>query len=252
VRPIIYHIPHASTHIPADVRDDLLLDDEALAREVRILTDHFTDRMFEQLALPSDVVVACPVSRLVVDVERFADDVDEPMSARGMGAVYTRTHDQRQLRTSTQSREALMKRFYDPHHAALTRAVDQQLAQHGSALIIDCHSFPQHPLPYEQDQTLHRPEICIGTDAMHTRQDVAEAVEQVYRNYGFEVARNTPFAGAIVPLACYGRNPKVQSVMIEIRRDLYMDEATEELKSNWSQLAQANAAAVSGLRNVAL
>jgi N-formylglutamate deformylase len=251
VRPLVFHIPHASTHIPADVRGDLLLDDEALAREVRLLTDHFTDRMFGQLALPGDVVVACPVSRLVVDVERFANDADEPMSQRGMGAVYTHTHDQQRLRASTQSRQTLMRRFYEPHHAALTQAVDRHLAQHGSAIIIDCHSFPQHPLPYEQDQTLHRPQICIGTDAVHTSKDVARAVEAVYRDHGFEVARNTPFAGALVPLAYYGRNPKVQSVMIEIRRDLYMDETTEELKSDWSQLARANAAAVSALRNVA-
>jgi N-formylglutamate deformylase len=252
VRPIIFHIPHASTHIPPEVRDELLLDDEALTRELRLLTDHFTDRMFGLLALPGDVEVVCPVSRLVVDVERFAVDDDEPMSASGMGAIYTHTHDKHMLRASTHSREALMQRYFEPHHTALTMAVDRHLAQQGAAMIVDCHSFPEHALPYELDQALRRPDVCIGTDTVHTRGDVAETVEKVYRAHGFDVARNTPFAGALVPLVHYGLNAKVQSVMIEIRRDLYMNEATATLKSDWSHLAQANAAMVRALRDIDL
>jgi hypothetical protein len=37
---------------------------------------------------------------------------------------------------------------------------------------------------------------------------------------------NRPFAGALVPNAYYGLDRRVQSVMIEVRRDLYMDERT--------------------------
>ncbi len=43
---------------------------------------------------------------------------------------------------------------------------------------------------------------------------------------GFSVALNKPFPGAITPLKFYGREPRVQSLMIEVRRDLYMDELT--------------------------
>lgn len=49
-----------------------------------------------------------------------------------------------------------------------------------------------------------------------------------FTDRGFRVGVNRPFAGALVPNAYYGLDPRVQSVMIEVRRDLYMDERTGE------------------------
>jgi N-formylglutamate deformylase len=248
VKKLIFHIPHASTFIPDDVRGDILLDDVALANEVRLLTDHFTDRIFGDLAVMGDAVVQCPVSRLVVDVERFSNDALEPMSERGMGAVYRLTHELKPLRASLGIRDDLLKRFYEPHHATLTAAVESHLELQGEAIILDCHSFPQHALPYEANQTLYRPEICIGTDPHHTSDDMANAIAQAYRNNCFDVAFNTPFAGALVPLASYKRDFNVKSIMIEVRRDVYMDEKTSWMKEDWSKFARANGAAIDVLR----
>jgi N-formylglutamate deformylase len=249
VKKLIFHIPHASTHIPDDVRHDLSLSNAALAEELRVLTDHFTDKLFSGLARLTDFVVKCPVSRLVVDVERFVDDALEPMHAQGMGAVYSKTHNGGVLRTSMQSRDSLLQRYYNPHHTALHQAVETHLSEQGEAVIIDCHSFPECALPYESNQALHRPEICLGTDDVHTSEALLCAVELAYRAADFEVSRNTPFAGALVPLAHYGRDKRVQSVMIEIRRDVYMDEKTTSLKSDLSHLQRANEQAINAARN---
>jgi hypothetical protein len=40
------------------------------------------------------------------------------------------------------------------------------------------------------------------------------------------IAFDRPFAGALVPLSYLGNDRRVQAVMIELRRDLYMDEET--------------------------
>lgn len=80
----------------------------------------------------------------MVDVERFPDDADEPMAARGMGAVYTATSQLTPLRRrlSAGERQALM------------------LEPHGRCLVIDCHSFPSAALPYEMaDSSNARPGI---------------------------------------------------------------------------------------------
>jgi N-formylglutamate amidohydrolase len=47
---------------------------------------------------------------------------------------------------------------------------------------------------------------------------------------------NRPFAGALVPNAYYGQDQRVQSVMIEVRRDLYMDERTGESSPHFSAM----------------
>jgi N-formylglutamate amidohydrolase len=249
---LIFHIPHAATLIPPEVRAGICLADAELAEEIRILTDHHTDHLFEAHAEPRDIRVVFPFSRLVTDVERYPDDDDEPMAKSGMGAVYVKGHAGAEVRRSLADREELMKRYYEPHHQKLEAAVRQHLARTGWAFILDCHSFPERTLPCQADQSLARPEICLGTDPFHTPEAAVLALEHAYRSFGYEVGRNTPYAGAIVPLAFYGRDTRVKSVMIELRRDLYMDEETGALRPGAARLQQATAAAVAALRTQVL
>jgi N-formylglutamate deformylase len=56
-------------------------------------------------------------------------------------------------------RARLIGEHYRPHHAALERAVANALERTGQCLLIDAHSFPSVPLPYELDQEFRRPDI---------------------------------------------------------------------------------------------
>ena len=115
--PMVFHIPHSATAIPDHVRPHLLLDPEALERELLRMTDRYTDRLFDVPGICAERVVF-PVSRLVVDPERFVDDAQESMAAGGMGVVYEKTASLEPLRKppSTEEREALIDRYYRPHH----------------------------------------------------------------------------------------------------------------------------------------
>ena len=118
----------------------------------------------------------------------------------------------------------MLARFYDPHHAALTASVEEALAADGTCLLLDGHSFPERALPFESDQNPDRPDICIGTDASHTPAWLRDIAVRTFERLGWRVAVDRPFVGALVPMRFYRKDTRVRALMIEVRRDLYMDE----------------------------
>ena len=166
---VVSHIPHSSLIIPDEVRGQFLLTDDELQAELLLMTDHFTDELFRD-AVPGITDVIFPISRLVVDPERFTNDADEPMASVGMGVIYEQTSDRRPLRyeISSSERQKLIENYYRPHHHRLTEAVRDAMHHGESCLVLDCHSFPAKVLPYDLDKSLDRLEICIGTDGIHT------------------------------------------------------------------------------------
>ena len=227
---MIFHIPHASFDIPIDFRSSLLLDDVALDDELRVMTDAYTDDLFGSHAGEGDTIVTFPVSRLVVDPERFLDEMQEMMAWIGMGVIYTKTSSGEPLREypTLDERDALIRRFYVTHHKQLNEAAGHELRRYGSAFIIDCHSFPSAPLPYELDQDLDRPDLCIGTNPFHTPPDLTETVRRAVENEGLTYRINRPFDGCLIPSRFYEEDKRVHGIMIEVNRSLYMDEATGE------------------------
>lgn len=227
--PILLHIPHSSLNIPKAVRDMLCVSEAELERELLRMTDRYTDILFDLPTISTHSIIY-PVSRLVVDPERFEDDEKEPMAAIGMGVIYTATSQKTLLRTQPDAceRSKLLDSWYRHHHRRFSEAVAELLNEAGQVLIIDCHSFASRPLPYELNQDKDRPDICIGTDAFHTPQGLLDTLREAFQNLGYVVAVNRPFAGTIVPMAYYQQEPRVQSIMIEINRKLYMQEDTGE------------------------
>ena len=222
---VVVHVPHSSRELPPDVRETIVLDDADLAVELDRMTDVDTDILVEQAAaaVPSRPwVLQNRLSRLVVDPERFADEREE-MRAVGMGAVYTRTSDGRPLRGARfAGQEALLRDYFRPYAAAMTVLVDQRIAVTGRAVIVDVHSYPARPLPYELHADGARPAICLGTDAFHTPASLVAAAEEIFSVVG-DVGRDSPFAGCYVPQRHYRRDRRVTALMVEIRRDTYAE-----------------------------
>jgi N-formylglutamate amidohydrolase len=149
------------------------------------------------------------------------------MEQVGMGAVYTRTSDGRPLRDPDDAeREALLERWFRPYTDALATAVAQVADRHGACTLIDLHSYPAEALPYELPPTEPRPPVCIGTDDFHTPGWLVDLVSGACDLHGFDWELDVPFAGTYTPLWAYGKDERVRSVMLEVRRDLYLDEAT--------------------------
>ena len=106
-------------------------------------------------------------------------------------------------------------------------------------MLIDGHSFSETVLPYEPkvNHQLYRPDICLGTDPVFTPDALLCAAKEYFTKAGLGVAVNTPFAGTIVPEPFYSlKDKRVQSLMIEVNRSLYMNEKTGEKKSSFDEV----------------
>jgi N-formylglutamate amidohydrolase len=136
---------------------------------------------------------------------------------------------------SDKEREELLSAYFRPYHEALRKEVQKMLDRFGRCLIIDCHSFPSKPLPYELDQSIDRPDICIGTDPFHTPNGLIALIRSFCEANGVTIAINKPFAGTYVPLMYLGKDKRVSSIMVEVNRSLYMDERTGDRSNRFSQ-----------------
>ena len=222
---MILHIPHSSVIIPDQFRDHIMLSDDELAAELLLMTDMFTDEIY---SLPEAIAIRFPISRLIVDVERLPDDTEEPMSKVGMGMIYNRTAYGKKLKRTLQPQEKndLVSKYYKTHHQMLLNEVKTELEKYGKALIVDCHSFPSHPLPCDMDQSIPRSQFCIGTDSFHTPSELSQMIELSFKKMGYDVRINQPYKGTLVPMEFYRKDSRVTSIMIEINRSLYVDEMT--------------------------
>jgi len=215
---VVLHLPHVSTVVPDEVRGQFLIDDHELAVEIDILTDQYAVDLFPASTF-GVADVRAPVSRVVVDVERFLDDEREPAARHGFGAIYTRTTTGKPLRRQlTVDERAALLELYAAHHRRLAEVVDATLREHGCCLLLDCHTFPDQHVPFAADRGEERPDVCLGTDPQHTPPDLVRLLAEGFRKEGWSVAENQPFAGVLVPEGVRGRDPRVSAVMIDVNR----------------------------------
>ena len=219
---IILHIPHASLCLPPDFWRDITVDKEIVERELRFIADYKVDELVKNI--DSHKIIA-KYSRLYCDVERFRSDEDEPMTKLGMGAIYTHLSDGTQYRKIRSSRrEEILIKSYDLHHKRLNTLSREIVDQYGSCVIIDVHSYSDELVRRLFGWTENLPDICLGYDEKWFGKDNVSKLKTYIEGMGYSCELNYPYSGALVPMEFYhDENPKIQSVMLEINRRVYLD-----------------------------
>jgi N-formylglutamate amidohydrolase len=224
--PVIIHVPHASTNIPDHIAQQFLLSAQELQQELDLMTDGLTDQLAAlayQRARVKPWIFENRLSRLVFDPERFPDDT-EVMNQVGMGVVYSKTSDQKPLRDIPESEsQEIIDTYFKPYSLAFQALVAERLEALGHVVIIDLHSYPVVPSDYELYKESARPAVCLGVDEFHTSEALVTLATRELSGLG-EIDINTPFVGTYVPLVFYGKEPRVQSIMLELRRDTFLSD----------------------------
>ena len=232
--PVIIHVPHSGLIMPDKVQRSLLPNSTEIAEEISLMADLHTDLLAHkarQHCPAPPAIFQNTLSRLVIDPERF-DDESEEMNQVGMGVVYTKTSDGKPLRESDRATEKFLKdTFYYPYHEAFEKLVDETLSRFNFCVILDLHSYRKEALPYELHKAELRPEVCLGVDSFHTPDWLINQSEIAFSDMG-EVVVNQPFHGTFVPTKHFQQDSRVSSIMLEIRKDTYLDETSKQLRSD--------------------
>jgi len=202
------HIPHSNTTIPS--YEEQMAKDKNVLEAIEKYTDHRTSELFHYDGAER---VEYGYSRLFCDVEKLEEN--EPMEALGLGILY---------KVSNASRKYPEKALetYNEHHKKLLETTKKQKEMFDKVIIIDCHSFSNEQA-VEQGFSSNIPDICFGTDEIHTSSELLRLCKEHFEKDGYRIGVNTPFSGTIIPLELYG-DEDILSIMIEVNKAVYADE----------------------------
>jgi N-formylglutamate amidohydrolase len=212
---MILHIPHSSRNL------DGLVELQNEKENLDFLTDTYTKELFGGIEY-KDIIF--PYSRFVCDVERFIND---PMENKGQGIIYTKDNFGADIKRNI-SDEDVMK-MYKEHHVNFNIKVNGILPYFSKYIIVDCHSFTP-------DKNSKDIDICIGTDDFHTPAELVRLVFNNLTSKGYNLEINNPFSGTIVPSQHYKKNKDVYSIMIEVNKNIYLNENFKKVKEDIEDL----------------
>ena len=198
--------------------------------------DAYVDALFADAPRCGAPLICATFPRVFVDPNRGPDELDPDMfsapppgaagavsarAAAGLGVIARLAADGRALyarRLPAAEARRRLSEFYTPYHARLSQEIAETAARFGAAYVIDCHSMPA--------ASARGADIVLGDryGASCSRALVARA-EAHFRDLGFAVVRNRPYAGGYTT-EHYGRpETGVEALQIEINRGLYLNEA---------------------------
>lgn len=162
--PIVLGLPHTGLDVPKGIWNKLNECGQNLAD-----TDWHIDRLYNGL-IGEVTTVRTPVHRYVIDVNRAPDGQSLYPGQNTTGLCPTTDFDGNSIyregglpdAVEIERRTAI---YHAPYHAALSTELARVKAEHGIAILYDCHSI-RSVIPYLFDETL--PDFNIGTNLSTT------------------------------------------------------------------------------------
>ena len=244
----VFASPHSGRDYAATLERITPLPDHA----IRSSEDAFVDLLWGDVPRHGAPLLAARAPRAFIDLNRAPDELDpalvegaprvaqNPRIASGLGVIPRVVAGGRPIRQGKMPMDEARQRidlWWRPYHGALKQLLDEARAAFGEALLVDCHSMPREAI--ETPPRGRRPEVVLGDRfGVAAVPALVEGIEAAFRDAGFEVARNAPFAGAYT-VQTYGSPARGRhAVQVEIDRSLYMDEATVRTHSGFDELAE--------------
>lgn len=247
--PLVLDSPHSGEHYPDD------FDHAPPRASVRRAEDTHVARLYASAPAHGAVLVEALFPRAYLDANRSLDDIDPDLladgwpvplapsrkTAQGMGLVWRVSRDGSPMYARKLSRrevENRIQRCWHPYHATLAGALDDCVARFGAVWHVDCHSMPAIGDANADDPGRERCDFVLGDrDGTTCAPAFTALVARTLRGFGYSVAINDPYKGVEI-VRRHGRPAERRhSLQIEVKRTLYMDEATLVPNAGYPRLA---------------
>ncbi|MGX0133791.1 N-formylglutamate amidohydrolase [Cupriavidus metallidurans] len=238
--PLVCDSPHSGIHYPTDFGAAVPL------QRLRGGEDTHIDALWSAIPKVGGTLIGATFPRVYIDPNRMLDDLDPELLATswptpltpgektrlGYGLVWrnidaaTPIYDRMLTVDEVRNR---IDRYYRPYHAALSTAVESAYARFGAVWHLNLHSMPNNAYERLKIQSPHPlADFVLGDrDGTTCEPGIVDLVERELRGMGYTVARNDPYKGVQL-IAQIGRPAERRnSLQIEIRRPLYMDETSK-------------------------
>ena len=248
--PLVLDSPHSGEDYPDDF-------DCAVPRALlRQAEDTHVARLWRGALAHGATLVEAHFPRAWIDANRSLEDIDPALfapgeawpgpvrltrkTAQGIGLVWRLARGGVPMYArplSVAEVERRIERCWRPYHEALARALDERHAAFGAVWHVNCHSMPAVGDVNADDPGRERADVVLsdrdGTtcDAAFTR-----LAHDLFAARGYSVAVNDPYKGVEL-VRKHGRPAERRhSLQVELKRTLYMDEATLAPTAGYARL----------------
>nr|WP_189691163.1 N-formylglutamate amidohydrolase [Pseudorhodoferax aquiterrae] len=243
--PLVCDSPHSGTDYPEDFGHAVALAD------LRAAEDTHVEALWGDAPSMGATLLEAHFPRSYIDLNRTSVDIDPSLldaawpsqlhpgekTRIGSGLIW---HKVKGLRIydrllSVAEVQRRITECYEPYHAALAQAVERTYHDFGGLWHLNLHSMPNNAYERLQIRSV-RPlaDFVLGDrDGTTCEPAFVALVEDYLRTKGYTVARNDPYKGVELIGRIGQPTTGRHSMQIEIRRPVYMDEATRERSSNF-------------------
>jgi len=246
---LVFASPHSGRHYPASLMEATRLDDLS----IRQSEDGYVDQLIAWGPSQGASLIAATYGRAYLDVNRSPLELDPDMfegdlppdqvraSARvsaGLGVIakiVAEGHEIYRHRLAPFEAQARLQRVHQPYHAALSELLGQAQQRHGLAVLIDWHSMPSVASGGGWGRA--GSDFVLGDrHGTSCSSGLTRLVDESLTRMGYQVARNSPYAGGYTT-EHYGQPSQgIHALQIEINRRLYLNEADLTLSQGFAGL----------------
>lgn len=247
--PLVCDSPHSGTTYPADFGSALPL------AQLRQGEDTHIEALWQAAPDVGATLIEARFPRTYIDPNRTLADLDPgmiegdwpeplapgPKTALGKGLIWSRMDARSPIydrKLSVAEVKNRIDRYYRPYHQLLEEAVKAGYEAFGALWHLNLHSMPNDAYArLGLDPSRELADFVLGDhDGKTCEPEFVDLIEAYLQGKGYTVARNDPYKG--VQLIAKIGQPALRrhSLQIEIRRPVYMDEATRERNAGFPQL----------------